>query len=259
MNSRIKVVVKTFEVLEILNKTNKLSLKEITARVIYPKATVFRLLNTLRMLGYVEQEPDTLNYVLSSKFMSFAKGAITGSEVTVLAKPRMEELRNEFKETINLAKLVGTQAIYVHILESNHSFRISDSIGDRASFHSTAIGKAIIAFLPEEKREEIIKNCSFTKFTKKTITSIISLRSELQKVKSQGYSVDDEEGHEGVVCIGAPIFNKNHLPFAALSISMPKVRAKKIILDRIKRELPKAGVQISLDLGVTDIGKCFNN
>lgn len=259
MSSKIKVVVKTFEILETLNKVNKLSLKEITNRVAYPKPTVFRLLNTLQLLGYVEQEADTLSYALSSKFMSFIRGVISGSEVTALAKPRMESLRNEFKETINLARLVENQTVYVLIIESTQAFRISDNIGDQASFHSTAIGKAIIAFLSTEKRSEILNNYSYTRFTKKTIVDSTTLENELLKIRSQGFSVDDEEGHDGVICIGAPIFNKDHLPFAAISISMPKVRAKKIILDKIKKELPKIGIQISLDLGVTDIVKCFNN
>ncbi len=253
MSLNIKVVAKTFEVLETLNREPKLSLKEITNRVAFPKPTVFRLLHTLQTLGYVEQDPNAQTFTLSSKFISFIDGSNRGSELILLAQPYMEKLRNEFKETVNLAKLVDDIPVYINILESTHSFRISDSIGDHASFHSTAIGKAIIAFLPENKPRELLKNYSFNRFTKKTIINISELEKEVAKVKKQGFAVDDEEGHDGVICIGAPIFDRDHHAFAAISISMPKVRAKKIILEKIKKELTKTGKKISEELGSKDI------
>jgi IclR family acetate operon transcriptional repressor len=145
----------------------------------------------------------------------------------------------------------------VRILESDHSFRISDDVGDRASIHSTAIGKAMAAFLPKEMLNDVIRTNVYTPFTRKTISDGASLRKHLLLVKEQGYALDDEEGHDGVLCIGAPIFNKEHLSFAGLSISMPKVRAKKKVLESIIHDLPKVAIQISLDLGVTDIRKCF--
>jgi DNA-binding IclR family transcriptional regulator len=83
------------------------------------------------------------------------------------------------------------------------------------------------------------------------------LRKHLSLVRKQGYAIDDEEGHDGVLCVGAPILNKEHLPFAALGISMPKVRAKEKVLKTMMREMPRLAVQLSLDLGVTDIRKCF--
>ena len=76
-------------------------------------------------------------------------------------------------------------------------------------------------------------------------------------VKQNGYALDNEEGHDGVICVGAPIFNKDNQPFAAISISMPKVRVKKIVLQKIIHELQKVSIQISLELGVTDIRKCL--
>lgn len=250
MSLNVKVVAKTFKVLEALNCEPKLSLKEITARVELPKSTVFRLLNTLQTLGYIEQDMDSQTFTLSSKFTSFFDGANKGSNLLDLARPYMEKLRDEYKETVNLAKLVDDVPVYINVMESSHSFRISDSVGDRASFHSTAIGKSIIAFLPDDKRKELLKNYAFTRFTKKTIMNIYDLEKELAKIKRQGYATDNEEGHDGVICIGAPIFNKHQYALAAISISMPKVRAKKTILNKLKKELPQITQIISSNLGV---------
>lgn len=248
MSAKIKVVTKAFEVLETLNREPRLSLKEITEKVEFPKPTVFRLLYTLQTLGYVDQDLASQTFTLSSKFTSFINGANRGNDLLILAQPFMEKLQSEFGETVNLAKVVENIPVYIHVLESNQSFRISDSLGDPASYHSTAIGKAIIAFQPEKRREELLKNYSFTRFTKKTIMDTAELEKELTKVKKQGFALDNEEGHEGVICIGAPIFNKSQNAFAAISISMPKVRAKKIILDKIKKELVGVCEKISRDL-----------
>lgn len=242
----IKVAAKIFSILEILNNETKLSLKEITQKTRFPKPTVFRLLDTLQTLGYVEQEPGTQNYKLGLKFMSFIKSSNNNTDLISIAKPYMENFRDKFNETVNLARLVNQHAVYIHITESNQAFRMSDNIGDRASFHSTAIGKAIISFLPLQKQNEILKNYSFVRFTKKTIVKLSDLRKEINRINKAGFAVDNEEGHEGVICIGAPIFDKNKFSFAALSISMPKVRADKQTLNKIKKELPEVCKKISL-------------
>lgn len=241
----IKVAAKIFSILEILNSEDKLSLKEITQKTHFPKPTVFRLLDTLQELGYVDQEAGTQNYKLGLKFMSFIKSS-NNTDLVTIAKPYMENFHNKFNETVNLAKLVNQQAVYIHITESNQAFRISDNVGDRASFHSTAIGKAIISFLTDEKQKEILKNYHFVRFTKRTIVKLSDLRKEINRIKKIGFAIDNEEGHEGVICIGAPIFNKDNSSFAALSISMPKVRADKSKLNRIKIELPEVCRKISL-------------
>lgn len=248
MNSKIKVLVKTFEVLETINREPKLSLKEITERVSLPKPTVFRLLYTLQALGYVDQDSDSQTYTLSSKFISFVSGANRGDGLLNCAKSYMEKLQDEFKETVNLAKLVNGVPTYINILESKQPFRISDNIGDQASFHSTAIGKAIIAYLPKEVREEIFKKYKYIRFTKKTLMNSAQIKKEIEKIKNQGFALDNEEGHDGVICVGTPILDKNNNAIAAISISMPKVRAKKQILEKLKKKLPEIAKEISSKL-----------
>ena len=145
-----------------------------------------------------------------------------------IAKPRMEMLHRKFGETVNLARLIDNRAVYVHIIESREPFRISDNVGDVAAFHSTAIGKAIAAFLPVERQAELFKGYQFRRFTRKTISSLGDLKNDLKDIKAAGIAIDDEEGHNGVVCLGAPIFNNDHQVFAGISISMPKGPRKEI-------------------------------
>jgi len=256
MENTIKVIAKTFDIIEILNQSEKLTLKEITETVKLPKPTVYRILNTLQTMGYIEQ--DNQFHTLSHKFVILANNYLNKSGIINVAIPYMTKLLEEFGETVNLAKLVDNGAVYLCIEESKHPFRFVDQIGDQASLHATAIGKSISAYLPKEKLNQIFENYDFHIFTKKTIFDFELLKKDLAKVRQSGYAIDDEEGHEGVICIGVPIFNSSNYPFAALSISFPKIRAKKDIINKVLQELPKIGIQISFDLGVTDIRKCFN-
>jgi IclR family KDG regulon transcriptional repressor len=257
MGKPIKVIAKTFKVIELLNEQKELALKDLAKGTALPKPTTFRILGTLQSLGYVEHDATTQRFRLGAKFLTFIRSSSPGTDLIALATPYMEKLHTKYGETTNLARLIDNQIIYVRIVESGHSFRISDAIGDRASVHSTAIGKAIAAFLPKRQLDEVLRTNVYTPFTRKTITDEASLLKHLLLVKKQGYALDDEEGHDGVECIGAPIFNKDHLPIAAMSISMPKVRAKKKVLESMIRDLPKLAIQLSLDLGVTDIRKCY--
>jgi len=257
MNIQIKVIVKAFDIIEKLSQSENLSLKEITQQVKLPKPTVYRILSTLQSIGYVEYEISTQNYTLGQQLLLLAKQYINKSSLINIATPYMKKLSETFGETVNLARLTDKEAIFVHIEECKHSFRFVDQIGDRAALHSTAIGKAIAALLPESRLDEIFKDYTFAVFTKKTITNYNLLKLELAKVREVGHAIDDEEGHEGVICVGVPIFNKDNSPFAALSISLPKLRASQKVLQDIHQQLPKVGIQISLELGVTDIRKCF--
>lgn len=214
MGKPIKVIVKTFKLIELLEGKG-ISLKDLAEQSSLPKPTACRILDTVVSLGYAEQNPATQRFVLGPKFLTFVKSTAASADVIVLAKPYMKKLCETYGETVNLARLTGSQIIYVRILESDHSFRISDEIGDRAQAHSTAIGKAIAAFLPEPLLKDVLSNTSYTPFTRKTITGEASLRKHLLLVRAQGYSIDDQEGHDGVLCVGAPIFNKYHIPFAA--------------------------------------------
>jgi len=257
MSDAIKVVVKTFDIIEILNKHNSLSLKDITIKSDLPKPTAYRILNTLQQLNYVDFDQLTQQHSLSTKFLAIANRVINRSNIVDISKPHMIRLREEFGETVNLAKIIDKDMFFLNIVESTHQFRYVDTIGDKAPLHSTAIGKAVIAFLPDDEVLKIFKEYTYTQFSKNTIKNFSELKQNLIIVREVGISIDNEEGHEGVICIGVPIFDSSHLPVAAISISIPKIRAKKTLIEKIKQDLPKVGIQISLELGVSDIRKCF--
>jgi len=257
MTEILKVVVKTFEVIETLNKHQSLSLKDITKIVKLPKPTIFRILHTLQSLGYVEYNSKIQEHSLSHKFITYAQKSIDNMDIIEVAKPFMVKLRDKYKETVNLAKLVDNEMTFIHIIESTHQFRYVDHIGDKAALHTTAVAKSVLAYMSIKELELLMKDYQFTAFTKKTIKDYETFKKHLSVIRNNGYAIDDEEGTEGVLCIGCPIFNKDHKPFAAISISIPKVRTNREMLKKINEELPRITMQISMELGVSNISKCF--
>jgi IclR family acetate operon transcriptional repressor len=114
--------------------------------------------------------------------------------------------------------------LYVDVIESPHEFRLSSRVGTRRSLHVTALGKALAAFLPAELRASVLSTIKFQPATPKTIMNLVQFRQELEKIRRQGYAVDDEEAVQGARCVSAPILNADREPIAAVSVSGPVTR-----------------------------------
>ena len=140
------------------------------------------------------------------------------------AREALWELWRVTQETVNLAVLDGLEVVYIDCLESPHDFRLVSNVGMRAVLYRTALGKAIVAFLPPEQRELLVKSLRFQAFTPHTLTSPEQLNRELNAIHKSAYAVDNEESVLGVRCIAAPIMDSKGIAVAAISISGPTSR-----------------------------------
>jgi DNA-binding IclR family transcriptional regulator len=204
-----------------------LSLQEIHAQTNVAKTSVFRILSTLEKLGYVHKVPETGRFYLGSKLARAARRVVPGTDMVRIARPELEKLRDLFDETINLATLQNGQVIYLEILESRQSFRMVAEIGCTAPFHSTAVGKCILAFPPDDQVVMAMKQAKLTRFTRNTIPNRAALTAAIAKVRAQGYAADIEENELGASCIGVPILDINLRALAVLSLSGPSARIRK--------------------------------
>jgi DNA-binding IclR family transcriptional regulator len=201
-----------------------LTLHQVSARAKVGKTSAFRILYTLDKLGYVKKDPSTGKYRLGIKIIAAARKALAGGNLTLVARPYLKKLRDEFDETVNLAVLQKDEIVYVEILESPHPFRMTDTIGARIPWHSTALGKCIAAFLPEDRVKAVLKQSPLKRFTANTITSSRDYMDVLRKVRDLGYSLDAEESELGATCIAAPIFGYEDIILGAVSLSGPTPR-----------------------------------
>ena len=161
----------------------------------------------------------------------------------------MRKLRDRFKETVPLGILNGAQGLVIEEVPGVHPFRFVLEPGKTLCLHTSAPGKAMVAFLPEEEKKEIISQMSFEPFNERTITNKRTYSKMLESVIEKGYAVDHAEENEGMHCIGAPIFNRHGYPVAAIWITGPSSRIKTAHFDEIGRVVKAHAEQISRSLG----------
>lgn len=158
----------------------------------------------------------------------------------------MLELRNQLGETINLGKVRGDSVLYLETVESEHAFRVSPALGIRDPLHVTSIGKAILAWLPPERRPVL---ANWQKLTPHSISDATCFAEELRVTRQRGFAIDNEESMEGGRCIGVPIM-QNGNPVAGLSVSGPMARITSDRVEPIAAMLRSAATDIAVQIGM---------
>jgi DNA-binding IclR family transcriptional regulator len=128
---------------------------------------------------------------------------------------------------VNLAVLDGSEILYLSVLQSQHTFRMVSEVGIRRPLYCTALGKAILAYLPPEQQQKIIRETLFERFTPHTICSAEELTRDLHKIHRRGYALDDEETVVGARCVAMAIINQHRKVIGGISVSGPVVRVSK--------------------------------
>ncbi|MBZ0297710.1 MAG: IclR family transcriptional regulator [Anaerolineae bacterium] len=243
----VKPVHKALQVLMCFQNGEELGLTEIRHRVDIPKTTIYRYLFTFCESGFLEHDLQTDRYRIGSIIINFATGVDALHQIRSVALPYMQRLRDQFGETVNLGILDGYEVVYIAMVESPYSLRMQAKVDARDSLYSTALGKSLLVFLPDNEIAFHLPSEMILK-TKRTITSLDALREDLSKVRLRGYSIDDEENEVGAYCVGAPILNDQQDILAAVSISGPISRMSSWGISDISKSLIKAASMISDEL-----------
>ncbi len=241
----IAAVEKVLDILESLSREREpADLPGLSKRLGIPKPTLFRYLVTLEKRGYVRKRSDN-RYELGLRLLELSTSALDKMTLHEVALPYMRELQERFQETVNLAVLEGLEIVYIEILESPRAFRMSAHVGGRQYPHTSSLGKAILAYLPEEEVERIARATGLPRQTPNTICSLERLKEELALVRKQGYATDWEESEEGACCVGVPIFDRRGRAVAAISLSGPALRFSPAEVSRMGAALREVSLQIS--------------
>ena len=247
----VAAVLKVFGILQALSERPETGISELSVRLSMPKATVYRFLQTMMMLGYVRQVSESERYGLTMKVYELGTKALQQPEVVDLAKHHMQILADKTGETIHLGALIESEIIYIHKVDSNHTLGMYSRIGRRAPLHCTAIGKVLMAWEHPERRALVLKGVDFMPYREKTITTISQYEEELRKVKVQGFAEDQEEFDDHIRCLGIPIFDRLNRPVAGMSISFPTFRYDDARKPELVVMLKDASRDISTRLGCT--------
>lgn len=234
---------------EVSQASDGLSNAEISRKLNIPKSSASYILRTLETQGYLARDEASGKYRVGLKILSLSRGALGGLDVRGVALPVMRRLMQETGLTCHLAVLDGADAVYVEKVESEGFIRMDTWVGRRMRVHATSVGKAIVAYISEETVKEIMSKGGMEKRTPKTITTLPRLLKELEKVRSQGYAVDDEENNLGARCVAAPIFDQRGAIEASLGLSGTTQQVSPQTMPRILEALKDAARHISMGMG----------
>jgi IclR family acetate operon transcriptional repressor len=238
-----RALAKGVQILEVLaNSATPLALAEIARSIDLGKASALRLLQTLLVTGYARQFGDG-SYALNRSWMQTTTQDWLQHLLTA-AKPEMEMLNAEVAETVSLAALMGDHIRVIATLESPRHIRMSNYKDRILAPYASSLGKAISAYLPADRLQNLLQVYGIYATTEKTITDPALIRKEMQRTRTRGFASEYEETVRGGCCFGAPILTSAEVR-AAISISLPADRLTPELEEQIPVLLCSAAGNIS--------------
>jgi DNA-binding IclR family transcriptional regulator len=248
---------RALSVLQCLGHSNRgFSISEIGRRLKIPKSSAHLILTTLERRGFLQKNTQTGRYHFGLQLVSLSRSALENLDLREEAKPFLHGLMQESGLTVHMAVLERDEAVIVEKVEAPGLVRLASWIGRRLDVNCTGVGKVLIAFLPNDELDYLLRTKVFARHNSRTIISKSALRRELMLVKQLGYALDNEEDEPGLRCIGAPVFDENGKVVAAISVAGT---TSQIGIDRIPMlasQLIRAARGISSRLGYVERERC---
>ena len=231
-----------------------LTAKQVAALSRLPVSTVHRFLVNLERAGFLNCGGDGV-YHLGIACFAIGQRALDQFDVRRLSLPYLQELNRRTRETIHLTVRHGLTAVYVEKLDSSEPLRIHSRIGAAVPLYCTAVGKVMLAYAPQDDRDNVLRHLELKRLTPNTVGSLQELEAELYRVRKNGYASDLEEHELHIRCIAAPIWDHTGGVHASLSITAPAVRMPASRLRQLAPLIQEAGLRISHQLGYQPAGK----
>jgi IclR family pca regulon transcriptional regulator len=242
------------QILEAFSEASpNLSLTEIASIVKLDKSTIFRFVYTLEQLGYLERDLETKRYRPGAKILRLGFTALSSLEIVQIARPYLKALSAECGETTNMTIRDGAEIIYVTRNKTQQIISVNLQLGSRLPVYCTSMGKAQLVDLSPQELSDLLGTGPYPKRGPNTITTFDGLVAELDKVRRQGYAINDEELTAGLRSVAAPVRNRDGGVAAAINISIPIARASREEMESaLASMVMNTARDISLALGVKD-------
>lgn len=246
----VQTLERALDIMEVLACSEEpLGVTEIGKRIGLHKSTVHRMLQTLCYRGYVEREKDRERYSLGIKIVELGMTFLNDLEIRKVAASHLVSLAKSFDEVVHLVMPDNGEVVFIDMRESSRVISFHSKVGGRAFMHSTAVGKAILATLPEEEVRNLLKSKGMPGLTHKTITEPDRMIEELHKIVKTGIAIADEENEVGIMSLGTSVFDYSGRAIGAISVSGPINRLKEKGIEKIGEQIKQAGQEISAKLG----------
>ena len=246
----IASVQRAFDILNLFDHTRvELGTTDIARQLGIAKSTISGLVQTLEWNGLLEKNPSTRKYRLGYKLAEYAGILLNQTDLRQLANPQLKQLLDWCNESVNLAVLDHSHVVYIERLNGTNMLGMRSEIGKREPVHSTALGKAILAFTPSTEVQDLLRSIQLVSRTPKTIVDPQKFIEDVARTRQRGYALDDEENEIGGRCVAAPILDHRGKPVAAISISSPVQRFPREKVPDYGHKVIEAAQAVSRRLG----------
>lgn len=246
----VKSAARTLDILELLGRAESaLTLSEIAAELSLPKSSTYLLLQTLVHRGYLEAPTASGPFQLGIKVIELAGGRASRMGILQQFPPVARSVVGACQETVQLAVRDGTEIVYLAKQDGTRPVRLVSSVGRRLPAHCAALGKVLLASLPDTQLSTLYSGYSFAQMTPRTIASFDGLMREISRVRADNCAIDDEEAVEDLQCFAAPVRDAGGRVIAAISVSVPKTRVAGKDMASYVTLIKNAGSELSRRLG----------
>jgi DNA-binding IclR family transcriptional regulator len=250
----VQTIARVASILDILgHHPGGLSLGNLSEKVELPKGTTHRLLTSMAYFDYIRQDQNSKHYYLGFKLVQLGNQLLSHIDIRKEARPYLIDLSDDVQETVHLVVLDQNKALYIDKVDFHSKkggLQMVSSLGSRIPLYCSAVGKVLLAFMPELETDRFIQKLTPEKRTNNTITDPSEMKQHLNMIREKGYAVDDEENEVGVRCVAAPIRNEIGNVVAAMSVSGPTIRiTNEKISNSLKLLVTETAMKISRKLG----------
>jgi DNA-binding IclR family transcriptional regulator len=247
-------VERILSILELLSVTKSgLTLPELSRRLGMPKSSTYCLLVTLERRGYLLRNNRTHRYMFGLKLFSLANLALSGVELRENAAGFLQPLMQRSRLTVHMAIIEDHEAVLIEKIEPPGLVRLATWVGKRLELHCSAVGKCLLAYLPEAEFLRLVRDRGLTRNNENTITSIRRLKQQMMQVRQAGFAIEDEEGEIGCRCVGAPVFDHSGTLIAAISVAGTTAQIRSEEFTYFGRLVRQTASDISEALGYTPV------
>ncbi|MEI7641001.1 MAG: IclR family transcriptional regulator [bacterium] len=249
-DTTVQSVERTLDIIETLSlhKTG-VGVTTLSKELKLHKSTVHRLLTTLMLRKYVDQDLETSKYKLAMKLFELGNAVLSKLDIRQHALSYMRQLWKNTGETIQLSIVDQNNVLYVDVIESLEKVSVRSNIGERAPLYCSAPGKIWLAMLPEDRLSEMLKGLKLDSLTPNTVDSIEKLNAQIKTAFELGYAVDDQESSENLVTIASPVKNSRGRVIACISLTIPALRTNDLKIIELGKDVKLTAEKISQNIG----------
>jgi len=236
-------------ILLLLAEKNSAGVTELAEALGVDKSTASRLVETLRAHDMVRLDPETKKYRLGFRILHLGESLKDNLNVIAIARPMLAELSGKINESVHFCAFNNNNVYVMDQVRSSKNYTLSATIGMVEPLHCSSVGKCILAFRRPETIRALLENYEFTRYTDNTMTTKEALLENLERIRSLGYAVDDEEMALGVRCCAVPVYDYRNSVRYSIGVSGPKENINAASMEVCVRRMAETARRLSRAIG----------